>query len=142
MADSLPAIRPFSVSLVVFFTVLGGVLDIIGGVALIILSAMGSVRDAMQVGAGTLIAVGAFYAILGLVTVIVGLKLRSGSSGARMVVTVIEVIRIVFGLIGGFVVGFDAATGTQTVVTVLMALIVLGLLWNGRANAFFQNPAV
>lgn len=139
---SIPARRPSSVSLVVFFTVLGSVLDIIGGVVLLALGRIGSFDTALRTSAGVVTAVAVTSIVIGLITVFVGLRLRSGAPGARMVVTAIEVLQIVVAIISVATVGFGPGSGAQVVGTVAMALIVLGLLWNARANAFFANPAV
>lgn len=75
---------------------------------------------------------------LGIITAVVGAGLLRGSSLARLLVTALMVVRIIAAI--WVVVSFSGAAALlASAIIGGLALIVLLLLWNGRADAFFAH---
>ena len=76
--------------------------------------------------------------ILGLITAAVASRLGRGGNGARMIVSAIQVLHIAGALANVMTSGSSSATGSG-VLSIVLALAILALLWNSRANAFFAR---
>jgi hypothetical protein len=83
---------------------------------------------------GVLIALAVTSIIIGLVIVVVARGLLRGSRGSRFVVTVFTILSLLSGVYS--VVQHQYASG---ILTALIAVIILALLWSGRAAAFFRS---
>lgn len=126
------AVRPGSVTFVAVLTYINGILNVIGGVILLI------TRDqvAAPVGGGVAgVTTAAIISILlGIIVIIVARGLLRGSPGARVVVTVVMVIDILNGLLLLFT--NQVASG---IVQILWSLLIIVLLFTRRANGFFTG---
>lgn len=127
--------RPFGVTLVAVLTWISGLLDIIGGSLLLFQTSVASTVE-MFGGASQLITSAILSILIGAIVMVVGVGLLRGSSGARLVITIVQILSIgasVYlaityppGAIGEY---FSAA----------VSLIVIALLWTGRARDFFGS---
>lgn len=126
------ATRPGSVTFVAVLTYLNGILDIIGGVVILL------TRDQLTgpggAGAAAITTSAIVSLLLGIVTVIVARGLLRGSSVSRALVAVVMVIDILNGVLLLFT--SQVVTG---VVQILWSLLILALLFTRRANAFFTG---
>lgn len=113
--------RPFGVTLV-------GILIVIGGIGAILSGLLGLFNgDSLGLG---LVALVVLF-VVGLIYLAVAKGIFNGSGGARMIVGIVTVISI----IGGFFAMFgNLASG---IVQIVWGLIVLALLYSGKAKAFF-----
>ncbi|MFE6965581.1 hypothetical protein ACFVAJ_10720 [Agromyces sp. NPDC057679] len=131
----MTAKRPAGVTIVAVLTWISGLLDIIGGSILLFQTSVASTVEAFG-GASQLITSAIVSILIGAIVMIVGVGLLRGSSGARLVITVFQVLSIgasIFfaityppGAIGEY---FSAA----------VSVVVIALLWTGRANEFFRD---
>lgn len=117
--------RPFGVSLLTIIIVIYGISAIVTGI-LMLLSVFG------DFGTGVLIAAGVTI-VIGLVYLAVASGLWNGSRGARMIVTIFTVLGLIAGVL--MLMGGSALPG---VIQIVVTLIILFLLFNARAKAFFS----
>jgi hypothetical protein len=125
--------RPGSVTVVVVLVWISAILEIIGGVLLLVLTP--TVRN--QGNATWLVfALGILVLLIGLITAAVASRLSKGGNGARILVAVLTVLQIIGALTTLFTVSGSTAV-SQAVFTLVLDLVILALLWNNRANRFF-----
>jgi hypothetical protein len=126
------AVRPGSVTFVAVLTYINGILNVVGGVILLI------TRDQVAGSAGGGVAgittAAIISILLGIIVIIVARGLLRGSPGARVVVTVVMVIDILNGLLLLFT--NQVASG---IVQILWSLLIIVLLFTRRANGFFTG---
>jgi hypothetical protein len=126
------AVRPGSVTFVAVLTYINGILNVIGGVILLI------TRDQVAGSAGGGVAgittAAIISILLGILVIIVARGLLRGSPGARVVVTVVMIVDIVNGIILLF--SGQLASG---IVQILWSLLIIVLLFTRRANGFFTG---
>lgn len=126
------AARPGSVTFVAVLTYINGILNIIGGVVILL------TRDQMAGGSsaalGGLTTAAIISLLLGIVVVIVARGLLRGSPGSRAVVTVVMIIDLFNGVFLLF--NSQVAGG---VLQILWSLLIIVLLYTRRANAFFTG---
>ncbi|RDV44151.1 hypothetical protein DOE76_14000 [Leifsonia sp. ku-ls] len=124
------ATRPGSVTFVAVLTYLNGILDIIGGVVLLL------TRDQVSgAGGSAAITTSAIVSLLlGIVTVVVARGLLRGSSVSRALVAVVMVIDLLNGVLLLFT--SQVVTG---VIQILWSILIVALLFTRRANAFFTG---
>jgi hypothetical protein len=130
-----PARRPAGVTLVAVLAWIEGALNVIAGVLLIVFQHEPSVQNAWSSQA-SLITSAILTILFGVVVVLIAGGLLRGSGGARLVVTVVQVLSI----------AADAYTAwafpgqfAWAAVSALVSLIIVILLWTGRASAFFRS---
>ncbi|MBN9111579.1 MAG: hypothetical protein J0I34_22695 [Pseudonocardia sp.] len=124
--------RPGSVTLVVVLTWISALLSSLWGLIILLLSpATGS----LAYGRAYFV-VGVVLLVFGLITAAVASRLGKGGNGARMLVSALQVLQIA-GAIAGIATAGGTSTVGQSVLTIVLAFAILGLLWNSRANAFF-----
>lgn len=113
--------RPFGVTLV-------GVLIVIGGIASILVGILG-LFSGQSLGWGVLALIIAI--IVGIIYLLVAKGIFNGNAGSRLIVAIVTVINI----IGGF---FNLFSNLYAgISTIIWALIILALLYSGKAKAFF-----
>jgi hypothetical protein len=132
MSASAPAPRPGSVTTVVVLTWLVALLTILGGVLALVLSDE-ALADA-GISASTATTYGWVEIVLGVITALVAIGLGGGNNFSRILVSALMLIRVVVGIWAMVQLPNALITG---VITVGVALLILFLLWNQRANAFF-----
>jgi len=124
--------RPGSVTVVVVLVWISAILAIIGGLLLLLFAPAAP----GNVGRGFVVAVGVIVLLIGLLTAAVASRLAKGGNGARMIVSILEVLQIA-GNIATLTTGNGASTTTQALINIVLNVVILALLWNSRANAFF-----
>ena len=118
--------RPGGVTLVAVLAWISGAVNIIAGGLLIFAAIMAP--DALWFGLVQL--------ILGIITIVVSIGLLRGSSGARLVLTIVFVLNLISALV---VIFFQQAQVWSGIVSGVVVLIGLVLLWTPRANEFFRR---
>jgi hypothetical protein len=132
MSASTPVARPASVTIVVVLTWLSALGSIVSGILALLLS--DSVLAEADVEKSTATAYGWIGIVLGVVIALVAIGLGRGNTLARVLVSGLMVLRIVIGIWAMFVLPDSIVSGA---IVAGIALIVLILLWNQKANNFF-----
>ncbi|MFF9563184.1 hypothetical protein ACF1AJ_07545 [Leifsonia sp. NPDC014704] len=127
------AVRPGSVTFVAVLTYINGILNVIGGVILLI--TRDQVAGSASGGAAGITTAAIISILLGIIVIVVARGLLRGSPGARAVVTVVMVVDIVNGVILLLFTN-QVASG---IVQILWSLLIIVLLFTRRANAFFTG---
>ena len=129
--------RPGGVTLVAVFIWISGAFNILGGVLALIFQNNPDVEVNLggQVGS---ITYGIIAILLGIIVIAVSGGILNGSRGARILVTIVQVIAILGSV---FAIFAYPATLWQSVINIVIALIPLILLYSPKANAFFGTSA-
>lgn len=135
--SAAPLARPGSVTVVVVLVWISAILQILVGVLLLVVAATIGTAE-IRVASGVIVAIAVFTLIIGLLTAAVASRLGKGGNGARIIVTVLQVLQILGGITTLSVYGTSGA-GSGSFGTVAIAVIILALLWNNRANEFFAR---
>ena len=135
MADR--TLRPVGVTVVAVIAWISGALDLIAGIIMLFLLPIQSVVDEYG-GPGALIGAAIGSIIIGLIVVIVAGGLLNGSPGARLVVTVLQILSIIGSLFLAIAYR-ESPTAIGEWIGILVALVVLILLWSRKASAFFAS---
>jgi hypothetical protein len=136
-----PVHRPFGVNFLAFVLMVGGALDIIGGLLLLLEREDDAVLDRMGGSADEIAAYAIVTMLVGVVVIAIAAALRSGSNFARYFLAFLAIIRIVglLYVVATFAKGdwYDAL-----VPAVIYTLIAGYLLFDKDAQAFFdRSPA-
>ena len=78
------------------------------------------------------------YFVIGAVTAFVATRLGRGGRGSRMLLTVIEAITIVTNLVT-WLANNTSQQAASSIFGIAVAAVILALLWNRRANEFFNS---
>ena len=127
--------RPGGVTLVAVLTWISGALDILGGTILLFQTSIASTVEQFG-GASQLMASAIFSILIGAVVIVVAVGLMRGSSGARIVITIFEVLSIMSSIF--LAIAYPAGAFGEYF-GVAIALVIIALLWTRRASAFFRN---
>ena len=128
--------RPATLVSALALTALTGLANIlVGGVALTLL-AIGALPNSPGLSTETLLTIGGSYVLLGALTLIGAFGLLARKPGSRAFVTVVMMLRIATACISFGVI--DAWYSGGSVVGILVSVVVIGLLWDSRANAYFH----
>lgn len=135
MADR--TLRPAGVTVVAVIAWIAGALDLIAGIVMLFMLPVDAVVDDYG-GTGALIGAAIGSIIVGLITVIVAGGLLNGSPGARLVVTVLQILSLIGSLF--LAVAYrETPTAITEWIGILVSLVVLLLLWSRKATAFFSS---
>lgn len=127
--------RPGGVTLVAVLTWIVGLLDVLAGTILLFQTSVAATVEEFG-GASQLIATAIFQILVGVVIIAIAGGLLRGSPSARIVVTVFQVISIM----GGVFLAIAYPPGAiGEYIGIVISLVVIFLLWTGRANAFFRR---
>jgi hypothetical protein len=132
MSASTPVPRPASVTIVVVLTWLSAIGSIISGALALLLSDSALAEAGVEKSTAT--TYGWMEIVLGGVIALVAIGLGRRNSFSRALVSGLMVLRIAIGVWAMFVLPNSVVTGA---IVAGIALIVLFLLWNKKANAFF-----
>ncbi|WP_136709530.1 hypothetical protein [Agromyces sp. H66] len=127
--------RPGGVTFVAVLTWISGALDILGGTILLFQTSIASTVEQFG-GASQLIATALAGILVGVVVIVVAVGLLRGSNGARIVVTVFEVLSI---LLSVFLAITYPAVAIGEYIGIVFALLIIAMLWTRRANEFFRH---
>ncbi len=128
--------RPASVSFVVVLTWFVAIVTIIGGVLLLFASDASLLEAGVSPSSAEL--QGWISIVLGLVIALFASALGHGSGFARLMISLLMVFRFVLGVFG-LVVLWGSGHFWGTLVMTGFAALILYLLWNARAAAFFAR---
>ncbi len=117
-------------------TAVTGLANIFVGGAVLTLLHSGALPKSRGLARSTIVAIAAAYLVLGALTLVAALGLRLHKRSSRAFATVLMLVRIAvasisFGLIGSWYSGGSA-------VGIVLAVTVIALLWDSRANAYFH----
>lgn len=130
------AVRPGSVTLVVVLTWISAILAIVAGA----FALFGGEQYLNELGwsAGEARIEGIVGIVFGLILALLASALGKGSKFARFLVTIVMLFRLVVGALEAVALWGSTYMWTG-VVGVVMALLILWLLWNAKAGAFFAR---
>lgn len=126
--------RPVSVTSVVGLTWLISLVTIANG--LFLMFGEQTRLESLGINTDRAVTVGLVYMVLGMVMGVFASALGKGSQFARVLVSALLLLRFLLGVIA---VGVLWGSGNQwaAMVTPLLALLILYLLWNAKASAWF-----
>jgi hypothetical protein len=127
--------RPGGVTLVAVLTWIVGLLDVLAGTILLFQTSVAATVEEFG-GASQLIASAIFQIFVGVVIIAIAGGLLRGSPSARIVVTVFQVLSIMGGV---FLAIAYPAGAIGEYIGIAISLVIIFLLWTGRANAFFRR---
>ena len=129
--------RPTSVAVALAIGWISVILDLVAGVTLIVLAGNDEVTSALGTDESTARAIGIVALVSAVILALVVYLLGKGSNIARMLVTIVMLLRI------GFAIWAIVALGThqlaEAIVSMAVAVTAIVLLWNDKANAFFAT---
>lgn len=126
--------RPASVSFVVILTWLIAIISIVDG--LVLLFGSDNWLESIGIETSRETTMGWIFIVLGLVIALFASALGNGSKFARLLISILMMFRFVLGVLAVI-----ATWGTNYMwgasIVALVALLVLYLLWNSKASAWF-----
>lgn len=128
--------RPIGVTLVAVFLLVSGVLGIIGGILGFIGAANttsapveGFTLDSTGIGV-----LAGFTLVIAVLNVIFAFGILRGSRGARMIVTILQVLTIVSAIVALVTSGGEL---WHTIYSLMMPILIVALLWTGSGTKEF-----
>ena len=131
--------RPASVTIVVVLTWVVAILAIIGG--LFALFSPSTYIGELGWSNSQVRLQGAITVIVGLITAILANMLGSGSKFARLLGSLLMILRLIGGALLALL-SFGSVAFWVGITSALLALVVLWMLWNARAGAFFNHATL
>jgi predicted permease len=140
MSGTYPVRRPFLLSLVTILMMIGGTLQIIAGVVLMLFRNNDELRSDSGESSSTLLTLGVIAVIFGLIHIWFATALRRGNRFARALVLVFEILQIVGGV--WTLIALHSQYRVNALITIVISLFVIWYLYgNERSRAFFgDNP--
>jgi hypothetical protein len=139
-APGLAAPRPTSVTIAVAIGWISVIIDLVAGVALLVLAGNDDVTGALGTDAATARTIGIVTLVMAAILALVVYLLGQGSNVARMLVTIVMLVRI--GVSIWALVAFGTHQLAEAIIAIAIAVTAIALLWNDKANTFFatNNP--
>jgi hypothetical protein len=131
-----PARRPFGVTLVMLLTWVVALLSILGGIALLLADA--STLLDLGISKSTANTYGVIQMVFGVVVALVATGLANGNNFSRFLVSALMALRLAAAAYLA-VVFWGTSQFWVASLAGLLALLILFMLWNGRASAFFRT---
>lgn len=140
MTSSLAAPRPTTVTIAIVLGWFSVLADIVAGLALVGLAGNDTLVSALNSDAATTSRIGYASLVFGVVLGLLVWLLSQGSSVVRLLLSIVLVLRIAVSVWAMIELGSHQLS--TSVLTLALSVVLLGLLWNGKANAFFatNNP--
>lgn len=129
--------RPGTLNAALALTAVTALMNILVGGAVLILLLVGVLPNNPGLSSATLVTIGGTYLLLGASTGAGAYGLLLRKAGSRSFVTIMMMLRILVAVIGFGVIGPWPAAGS--VLGIVVALVVVALLWDSRANAYFHE---
>jgi hypothetical protein len=129
--------RPTSVTVAVAIGWISVILDVVGGVTLLVLAGNGDVTSALGTDETTARTIGIVLLVTAAILALVVYLLGTGSNVARMLVTIVMLLRIGFAIWA--IVAFGTHQLAEAIVSMAIAVTAIVLLWNDKANTFFAT---
>jgi len=136
VSDIRPASRPGSVTTVVVLTWIVAIFSIAAGVLLLVAS--DQVLDEAGISSGNATVYAWTEIVIGVVVALVAIGLGNGNNFSRLLVTLLMAVRAALSVWVAIVL-WGHAGFWSAVVAGLIAVLILILLWNDRANEFFRT---
>jgi hypothetical protein len=114
-------------------------LDVLAGVALLVLAGDADVTSALGADETTARTIGIVSLVVAAILAVVVYLLGQGSKIARMLVTIVMLVRIGFAVWA--IIAFGTHQLAEAVLSAAVAITAIVLLWNDKANAFFATNA-
>ena len=131
--------RPWNITLVAIIALLVGLLDVVGGVWLLIFRNETRYQEYIGLNASNMAVYGAFILIVGAIVLLVAFGLFGGSRLARGVIAFLSVLRIAISVVGILLTDNTTIWGGYFG-EIIIAVIVLCLLYAGeRTRLFFRQ---
>ncbi len=139
-APGLASPRPTSVSVAVAIGWISVIIDLVAGVALLVLAGNDDVTSALGTDASTARTIGIVTLVMAAILALVVYLLGRGSNIARMLVTIVMLVRIGVSIWALF--AFGTHQLAEAIIAIAIAVTAIALLWNDKANTFFatNNP--
>ncbi len=139
-AQGMVAARPTSVTVAIAIGWISVAIDVVAGVALLVLAGDDDVVSALGIDNGTARTVAITTLVVAAILALVVYLLGKGSNISRMLVTIVMFLRI--GLAAWAIVAFGTHQLAEAIIAIAIAVTAIALLWNDKANAFFatNNP--
>ena len=129
--------RPGTVQAAGLLTAVAAVANVVVGAVMVGLVVVGTLPLEGGRARGTLVAAGAGYCLLGAVTLLGVPAVLGGRPGGRVFVTALMTVRIVAACVSFGLLGTWYSAGS--VIGLVLSVLVIALLWDSRANAFFHR---
>ena len=136
MSSTHPAARPGSVTTVMVLTWIVALFSIVAGVILLLASEQ-VLADA-GISSGTATTYAWVEIVLGVITALVAIGLGNGNNFSRLLVTLLMLLRAALSVWVAIVL-WGHAGFWSAVLAGLIAVLILAMLWNARANEFFRT---
>lgn len=137
---SLPVRRPFGVSFLSILVMIGGVIDILASLFLLLDRNDDDLLDTLNVSQGNLTTYAFVSMGLGIIVVLVGYALRQAANWARLVVAIVAVARLITVL--WVVVSLHTVQWYQAIWPTVIYLLVAGyLLFDDDARGYFSQTS-
>jgi hypothetical protein len=135
MSDQFGPKRPLGVTIVAALAIISGVMDVIGGIVLLVMQSDPEVVDRFG-GTGLLVTLAIASILFGVIMLIIAFGLLRGNATARIAATFVEG----FSLASSISIGvMQPSTLPTEVLSALLALAILLLLWSGEATRYFRG---
>jgi len=137
MTTSVPVSRPVGVTLVVILTWISAIVSVAFGIFLILEANNPTVIAELSGKEANVRLVGISSVIIGVLIGLIAMGLAKGSNFLRILVSLLLVLRII-----GDVIVLSGAGGRYlgpTLVSIVIALVLLAMLWTSKASAFFKQ---
>jgi hypothetical protein len=134
---STRASRPIGVAVISIVIMIQAVLAIMAGLGLFLERNDESLLSHLDQSSDTVGTYGILAIVWGVVALLVALGLWGGAGWARFLVAIVELLQVVGGV--WLLFGWDGHYRTQGVGQIIAAVIVLWLLFNPRADEFFEG---
>lgn len=129
--------RPATLVTALALTALTGLANVLVGGVVLNLLLIGALPNSPGLSTSTLLTVGGAYLLLGAITLFGAFGLLVGKPGSRAFVTVVMLLRIATACVSFGVI--DAWYSGGSAIGILVSVVVIGLLWDSRANAYFHS---
>ena len=137
MTEQAPAHRPAGVSFVVGLTWFVALVDLVGGIALFLISFNRTAFDREAVEPTLLRYFALIAIVVGLLTLLVALGLASGSQFARVLTVTVMVVRLANVLWALFAINNFLTWGL--IAEAALAILIIALLTNRAASDYFRG---
>jgi cytochrome bd-type quinol oxidase subunit 2 len=132
-----PARRPGGVTLLVVLIIIGGALELIGGIFLAVTHNNARVLRNTDKSSQFLLSVGIVAIVIGLIYLLVSRGLAHGNGFARFLVGLISLISLVGGVWA--ILTQHGNLRSQGISSAVVGAVILLLLYSPKANAFFRT---
>jgi len=130
--------RPVGVVILMVILWIQAVIQMIGGVVMILARNDVDILDQTDLSSGSMLAIGVVAILIGAITAIVATAVGRGSNFARWIVAIIATINLVYGIVLVFTITGHAIT--NGLAEIVLALVTLYILFGERGSkAFFAS---